>query len=317
MSEAIDFIENLPSFDTLDFEQLLRNYFQIGLRKIFGLSCKKFLDELDANPLESKVGIEFEENLAKLRDLYEKLNRLIELHEKDYPIQEGILISEAKLDEAMGCLGDTEFTLSNNPSFSELTCLESVPSSIQGYVSSCNENPDLQARRDEMTEKSENIGDQIQTQKDVCQLENVDKIVFLDLVDFFKKWLEPILEEFTTISNEKIPKFSTVAIQDYYRYVLMETAPKLYSVLQEECTKGGSLSEALEGIWPIEKEFIDENTAKLEFSLNSRLFLLFVEESVNSIRRMRERIPNPDSFKEDIPLAKVRSLSTYLVNDSF
>ena len=313
ISGGIECLENLTAFDTLDFEQLLKNYFQIGLLKILGLSCEKFFKELDSNPMETTEGMGLEEKLSNLRDLYEDLMQKISLHLNEYPTQEATLISQTKLSEAVESLEEIEFILSNNPVSQELSCLESMSTAIPGCTSECNQTPELLAKQNEITEKSGELTDQIKTQKESDKLDNVDTVAYLDLVEFFKKWLEPILHEFTTVSNEKLPKFSTISIQNYFKFILTEVAPKLYSILQEECPKGVSRSEKLEGIWPIENEFIAESTEKLEYCLNSRLFVMFVEESINSIQRMSEKIPNPDDFKDEIPLAKVgRSLSLSL-----
>ena len=232
------------------------------------------------------------------------LGKLTESRQK-IPKREEVLDSEAKLCEGLENLNDMEFILGNSPSLKELSFLEEFPECIEEFVAGCDQNLELDAKKNNISRKSKILSEQIKRQKTTHILEHTHKIIFLGLIEYFRDWLQQQLNSFNEVTKQANPQFITITFLKHIENILLELAPKMYNGLLEQCPSNVHLSEELKEIWPIKKLDISNSITDMEFCLNIDLFLLFIEESANAFYKIKDKIPNSENLRENLPLTKV------------
>ena len=303
--ETNKLLENSIPIEKCNLHQLECSKCKQEIMLIETKPCDKFLSEISENPTPENQETTFQSKLETLKDSNEKLVGKLNDRRQKIPKREEILDSESKLDEGLESLNDIEFILSNNPSLKELSVLEEFPRTIEEFVTDCDQNLELDAKRTNIVRKSKSLSEHLKIQKNEYILENRDKIIILGSIEYFQNWLQQQLDIFNETAKEVSPQHTTITFLKYIEYFLIEIAPKLYNSLLKDCPSNVHLSEELKDIWPINKMDISNSVTRMEFSLSIVLFLLYIEESANKFYKIKDKIPNSETLKQNLPLTKV------------
>ena len=306
-------LENSIPIEKCNFQQLASSKFRQEVMQIETKPCDKFLNEISENPTAENQEDTFQEKLENLKSSNEKLVGKLTDYQQKIPKRVEVLNSEFKLNEGLESLNDIEFILANTPSLKELSVLENSPESIEEFVMDCDQNLELDSKRNNITRKSKTIYEQIKRQKNACILEHIDKKIFLGAIEYFQNWLQLHLDNFNEVATEIDPRHITIFSLKYIENILIELAPNLYSSLLDQCPSNVHLSEELREIWPIKNMNISNSITQMEFSLNIALFLLYIEESANKFYQIKDKVPNSETLKQNLPLTKVGLYSLLLL----
>ena len=305
--ETSEQLNQLIPIEKCDLSQLQSCKYKLKVLQIETKPCEKFLEELSHNPDVDTQPESFQEKLGRLKKLNSQLIEKINLCEQKIPKREDTLQSELKLNQSLESLDEIEFILSISPKWNELNILEVCPQVITEYVLRCDQNLELDTKRNNIVLKSRDLTEKLIRMMNEFLLEYRDNKIYIGVIKYFKDWLEDILKSFNGTASEQ-PKLSTVAAMKYFGFVLTNIAPELYDRLLEDCPSNYDLSEEVKDVWPLRQMFVSDNIQKLEHSLKIYMFIIYIKESANRFSEIKDKIPKPYSFKTDVPLAKVSYL---------
>ena len=304
-------LDQLIPLEKCDLSQLQGNKYKLKVLRIGTKPCENFLEELSHNPDVATQPDSFQEKLRELKNLNAQLIEKITLCEQKIPKREETLDSELKLTQSLESLDEIEFILSISPEWNGLTILDQCPQVIAEYVLSCDQNLELNTKRNEIVLKSKDLTEKLIRMMSEYLLEYRDKEFYIGVIEYFKNWLKDILKSFMETASEQ-PKHSTVAVMRYFGFVLTDVAPEYYGELLRDCPSNIDLSEEVKDVWPLRQMFVSDNIQKIELSLKIYMLIIYIRESANRFSEIQDRIPKPDSFKTDIPLAKVSYIYIYV-----
>ncbi|KAI6649109.1 hypothetical protein LOD99_6830 [Oopsacas minuta] len=267
-------------------------------------TCETFLNELSLYPDLKFQTTSFHEKFNTLKNSNEKLIEDIKARDQDISKREEILDSEFKLSESLDRLNEIEFIFSIFTKLKELSVLDEYPQIVADFVAGCDQNLELDAIRSNIVWKVKNLTEKLSILLADYNLEHKDKAIFLGVIQSFKEWLQQNFNSFNETTREH-PRHSTVTILKYFGFVLTEVAPKIYTNLLEDFPSNFQLSEEVKAIWPLKQMYVSDNIQKMELSLKYYEFILYIGESAKLFDKIKNRIPKPSNFKDDIPLTKI------------
>lgn len=305
--EISEQLDQLIPIEECDLAQIHGYKYKFKVLLIETEPCEKFLEELSQNPDLDKQPVPFQEKFDKLKKLNSQLIEKIKLCEQKIPKREEILDSELKLNESSEILDEIEFLLSISPKWNQLSIFDEFPPVVAEYVQSCDQNSELDKKRNDIVLRSDNLIEKLLRMMSEYLLEYRDRVIYIGVINYFKIWLQDILKSFNETGSEQ-PKYSNLTAMKYFGFVLTDIAPEYYDRVLGECPSNIDFPEEVKDVWPLRQMFVSDNIQKMELALKIHMLIIYIKESANRFAAIQDRIPKPDSFKADLPLAKVSYL---------